>query len=210
MKPAIPRLCVISCLTAALTVITVAAAAQSGNPALGERRLQTEVCQECHGSTGISTSPYAPKLAGQWAPYMVKQIHDFQSGARKHPIMTVLAEGLNDDKLQDIAAFFAAAAPVKDEPADTNAVGRRLFQAGDSVRAIPACNSCHGPDGVGRNDEETATPRIGGQRKGYLINQLLAWRNGDRKNSPDGTMNMIAHLLSDSEIQQVAGYIAGL
>ena len=181
-----------------------------GNPALGESKLKTEVCQECHGDSGTSISPYVPKLAGQFTPYIAKQIHDFQTGARKHPIMNVMAENLDDGKLYDIAAFFASRPKVRDEAPDNNAVGRRLFQAGDSARGIPPCSSCHGQDGNGRNEEDNLVPMIGGQRKGYLINQLLAWRNGDRKNSPDGTMNMIAKMLTDSDIDKVAGFISGL
>ena len=205
------KLCLVTATLGISLLAPIAPKAEpAGSPAAGEIKLRTEVCQECHGNSGTSISPYVPKLAGQFTPYIAKQIHDFQTGARKHPIMTVMAESLDDGKLYDIAAFFSSRPKVRDEEPDTNAVGRRLFLAGDSARGIPPCSSCHGQDGAGRSDEDSLVPMIGGQRKGYLINQLLAWRNGDRKNSPDGTMNMIAKLLTDSDIDKVAGFISGL
>lgn len=172
--------------------------------------LKGEVCQECHGQAGISTSPYVPKLAGQSADYIIKQIHDFQSGARKHPIMSTMAENIDGERLNRIAAYFSAQPKAFDETGDDDGTGRRLFQAGDSRRIIPACASCHGQTGTGNFGQTPPVPMIGGQRKGYLIAQLQAWRNGDRKNSPDGVMNMIAQPLTDSEIQSLAGFVATL
>ena len=194
----------------AATLSVAAWAEPAGNPGQGLKTLQTEVCQECHGQTGISISPYVPKLAGQFAPYIIKEIRDFQSGARKHPVMEEMAQGLDESRLADIAAYFSANTKISDEPGGDNSVGRKLFQAGDSVRGIPPCSSCHGATGGGKSAEDTLIPMIGGQRKGYLINQLLAWRNSNRTNSPDGTMNMIAKMLTDSEIEKLAAYISGL
>ena len=172
--------------------------------------LKTEVCQECHGVNGNSISPYVPKLAGQSAIYMQKQLHDFQTGARKHPVMTVMAEGLDEARVTAITTYFAAAVKIKDEPPDTNSTGQRLFQGGDSVRGLPSCQSCHGESGEGKFNDDTVAPMIGGQRKAYLINQLLAWRNDDRKNSPGGVMNLLAKMLTASEIEKLAGYVSGL
>jgi cytochrome c553 len=49
-----------------------------------------------------------PNLAGQKAPYMVKQLKDFKSGARKDPIMAPMAAPLSAQDMENLAAFFAS------------------------------------------------------------------------------------------------------
>lgn len=63
-------------------------------------------CSGCHGVTGISPSPIWPNLAGQQAAYTVKQLKDFQSGARKDPAMSPMA-ALTKGKEQAIADYLA-------------------------------------------------------------------------------------------------------
>ncbi len=63
-------------------------------------------CAACHGATGQSSIPIYPNLAGQQAAYTVKQLKDFQSGARKDPTMGALA-ALAKGKEQAIADYLA-------------------------------------------------------------------------------------------------------
>lgn len=63
-------------------------------------------CGGCHGAAGISASPIWPNLAGQKAAYTVKQLKDFQSGARKDATMAPMA-GLSAGKEQAIADYLA-------------------------------------------------------------------------------------------------------
>jgi Cytochrome c553 len=42
-------------------------------------RTKAAVCVGCHGQNGNSTNPVWPKLAGQHAFYIVKELHDFQN-----------------------------------------------------------------------------------------------------------------------------------
>ncbi len=65
------------------------------------------VCFSCHGSNGISTSGLWPNLAGQKAPYLVKQMKDFKSGARKDPMMSPMAMSLSDEQITAIAEYFS-------------------------------------------------------------------------------------------------------
>lgn len=55
-----------------------------------------------------------------------------------------------------------------------------------------------------------SSPVIGGQEANYLERQLTAWRSGERRSSPDGTMNRATRALTDHEIQALANYLAGL
>ena len=63
-------------------------------------------CGGCHGATGKSVAPIYPNLAGQHAAYIVKQLKDFQSGARKDPTMSAMAP-LAKGKEQAIADWLA-------------------------------------------------------------------------------------------------------
>jgi len=182
----------------------------SGNPAVGKLRIQSENCRECHGDDGISTAVYAPNLAGQYSQYIIKQLKDFQSGARKHPVMSVMAEGLSDNYLEDIAAFFASNKVMKGNGTGGNEIARNIFLRGDMDRNILPCKSCHGENGKGIYSETDVHPVIGGQQRTYLREQLRYWRSGERHNSPNSVMNIIAKSLTDVEIQDLAEYISGL
>lgn len=80
--------------------------ALAGDAAAGKSKAAS--CIGCHGMTGISVNPLWPNLAGQHPEYLVKQLQDFKSGARKDPNMNALAAALSDADMADIAAFFAS------------------------------------------------------------------------------------------------------
>ena len=48
-------------------------------------------CVGCHGSNGAG-GPAAPKLAGKDASYLVKQLKDYQSGARVNATMNAMSQ----------------------------------------------------------------------------------------------------------------------
>lgn len=182
----------------------------SGNVALGKQKIQSENCQECHGMFGIGLAPSAPKLAGQYANYIVKQLKNFQSGERKHPVMNSMADGLTDDDLLDIAAYYASNRSMQGDGAGVSQRARDIFFKGDMSRNIAPCQSCHGETGKGRYSATGSYPVIGGQHRIYLREQLRNWRKGERSNSPGSVMNVIAKSLSDAEIESLADYISGL
>lgn len=64
-------------------------------------------CTSCHGARGISTNPVYPNLAGQNAPYLLKQLQDFQSGKRTDPVMAAMARGLSKAEMESIAKYFS-------------------------------------------------------------------------------------------------------
>jgi cytochrome c553 len=197
--------------------ISYGGSATAGSPVAGKEKSRIHVCQECHSPDGNSRLRDYPKLAGQSSAYLLKQLSDFQSGRRKHAVMTAMTDAIAVEDLADIAAYFASN-PVMNgttegqghvSEVDTG-VGRQLFLNGDSVRNLPACASCHGTNGKGLDRESDIAPVIGGQHRFYLRGQLDDWRNGVRTNSTDGVMNRIATLLSVLEIESLAAYMAGL
>lgn len=64
-------------------------------------------CIGCHGPQGISASPLWPNLAGQKEAYLMKQLTDFRSGARKDPLMNPLAAALSDQDIAALAKYFS-------------------------------------------------------------------------------------------------------
>lgn len=178
----------------------------SGNPVAGKDKSQ--LCQGCHGEVGISIEGMAPKLAGQYAIYIGKQIHDFQSGIRIHEIMSAVAQTVSDDDLNDITAYFASQTKMKGDGHD-NELGKKLFLHGDMARMMVACVNCHGVDGKGKSPGNPVFPVLGGQHKDYLRGQLINFRDGDRGNSPGGVMNIITQKLTDEELDALADYLSG-
>lgn len=88
------------------TVLVLASAAVGANPADAGRE-KALACAVCHGPIGISTQPDAPHLAGQPAIYVTAQLKAYRSGARQHEVMAVIAKGLSDDDIAQLAAWFS-------------------------------------------------------------------------------------------------------
>ncbi len=179
-------------------------------PSQASKSCLAEMCVECHGEDGNSISTFAPHLAGQYAQYIVKQIHDFQAGKRDNPTMNMMAQGIDDSTLIDIAAYFASNEKMKGDGGGYSAVAEKLFFNGAVERGILPCAACHGARGGGKLFAGVAYPMIGGQRATYLRRQLLNWKSGARSNSPEDVMNKIALALQVDEINTLAEYIAGL
>ena len=97
--------------TAALLAFAFAATAQAGvtgNAAAGKGKATT-VCSACHGADGNKTLDNTyPRLAGQYPDYLAKALHDYKAGKRKNPIMMGQAQGLSDQEIADLAAYFGS------------------------------------------------------------------------------------------------------
>jgi len=76
-----------------------------GDPKTGKTKAQA--CAVCHGPMGMAINPGAPHLAGQPAIYLVEQLHDFKSGKRQNPVMSVIAKPLTEADILDLAAWYS-------------------------------------------------------------------------------------------------------
>jgi len=65
-------------------------------------------CSVCHGRDGISKDPEAPNLAGQQAYYLEKSMKDYKNGARQDRRMSIIAQGLSDEQIEALAAWYAS------------------------------------------------------------------------------------------------------
>lgn len=171
-------------------------------------------CAACHNADGNSSVELYPKLAGQNASYLLKQLKEFKAAAegkagRSNAIMAGMVMPLGEQDMQDLAAYFAGKTitPVA-VPDEAVSAGKALYMGGDTVRGIPACMACHGPRGEGLS--AAGYPSLSGQHPGYLKTQLEAFRKGERNNDPNGMMRDIAMKLSDEDIRILSSYVAGL
>jgi cytochrome c553 len=208
---------------AACAVCAAAAVLACGQPALAEGKLPAAdpgkgqqivggVCSACHGGDGNSTLNQYPKIAGQPAEYIVKQLTDLtkpanDKSARVNGVMGAFATMLSADDRRNVAAYLSAQKPKAGvaRVKETLDLGQRIFRAGIAERGVPACAGCHGPTGAGIPIQY---PHLSGQWAEYTTSQLVAFRDGTRRNQL--AMAQIAARLSDSEMKAVADYIAGL
>jgi len=65
-------------------------------------------CAVCHGANGIATMAEAPNLAGQSEIYLSEQLKNYRSGKRNHEVMSVMAKPLNDQDIDNLAAWFSS------------------------------------------------------------------------------------------------------
>ncbi len=179
----------------------------AADSATGQQK--SAVCAACHGVDGNSANPEWPKLAGQHAGYLVKQLQDYRSGARRNAQMSALVTTLNDADMADIAAYYAGQ-QLKHGQASAEWVelGERLYRAGNRTSGVPACTGCHGP--TGRGNLPAAYPVLGGQYARYTADQLRAFKQGQRDNDGEAVMRTISSRMSEVEIEAVAEYISGL
>jgi cytochrome c553 len=88
-----------------LAALLTAAAVFAADPEAG--REKSRPCAACHGADGNSPSPEFPRLAGQYADYLVKALRDYKSGARKNPVMAPQAANLSRRDMEDLAAYYS-------------------------------------------------------------------------------------------------------
>jgi len=206
----------LSCMAAfgsGAVIAEVAASVGPASPAHGAAPAAAAVCQGCHGAHGEG-NPAAriPRLAGQAADYLEKQLRDYASGARPNDIMQNFAKPLSDATRGAIAAFFASVkAPyAKAELGTTDAQlarGHQLAHQGSEAERVQACDNCHGPDGSG---VPHSAPYLAGQSAGYLAAELQWWRQGVRKNDAGKLMASVAERLTDQDVAAVSAYFESL
>ena len=146
----------------------------------GHAKVQ-EVCVSCHGEKGESAGVDFPHLAGQSGAAIYKQLFDYRTGNRTHPLMTDVAKALDESAIADVAAYYAGQPQRNPNPvtlAESPPAIVQLVELGDPRRYIPPCSSCHRA-GAGGPIE---TPVLAEQRAEYLLQQLKLYASGERRN----------------------------
>lgn len=181
-------------------------AAQAADTARAEEIVQGK-CFICHGMEGESSSPAFPRLAGQHAAYVERQLADYKSGKRASGTMRPMVEDLSPADFKALGAWFESRKPQAHAVADAELaqMGRLLYTRGNPYSGVAACAACHGPQARG-----TATlPRLAGQHAQYTENQLKAFDKRQRIND-NAVMHAVASKLTELEVKAVASYLSGL
>lgn len=207
----------ISIAALALTRMPLVAAAEVAvKPDLARaKQIAETVCAACHGADGNSATPANPNLAGQGAEYITRQLQQFKSGLRANPVMGGMVASLTPDEMVALGMYFSRQKPKGGAAKDPTLVkaGQSLYRGGLAGTGLPACSSCHSPNGAGIPKNY---PRLAGQYADYTYAQLKAFKAGERGADKDGKdaqgriMKAVAQKLSDEQMKAVADYTAGL
>jgi cytochrome c553 len=196
---------VISLTTTAVVTLAVNATRAADNPRAEE--IVQGKCFICHGAQGESSSPVFPRLAGQHAQYVARQLADYKSGKRVSSTMKPMVEDLGPEDFKALGAYFESR-PTQthkvDDP-ELAQMGRFIFMRGNPYSGVAACSGCHGPKGHGTD----TLPRLAGQHAQYTENQLKAFNKRERTND-NAIMHGVASKLTELEAKSVAAYISGL
>jgi cytochrome c553 len=178
--------------------------------AQGAGAVTVTACAACHGSgTGAAqTAPNFPKLDGQHAAYLDKQLREYKSGKRKSAIMAPIITALKKQQIPEMVKHFASQTPARGAGPNAQPAGggKALYEEGNRPKGVPGCVGCHLPDGAGHE----RYPRLAGQPEAYIVQQLMDFKSGARSNDRAHVMRYIAGRLTEEEMKAVAAYVAGL
>jgi cytochrome c553 len=178
--------------------------------AQGAAPITQTACVPCHGVGAAATqaAPNFPRLDGQHAAYLEKQLREYKSGKRKTQIMAPIISALKKQQISGLAAHFASQAPARGAAQNPQlaAAGKALYEEGNRATGVPGCVGCHLPDATGSE----RYPRLAGQPPAYIVQQLTDFKSGTRSNDRAHVMRAVAGRLTDEEIRAIAEYLAGI
>lgn len=170
----------------------------------------TQTCARCHGADG-GGGGVVPGLALQDPVYLRDQLEGFAKGLRRSAYMQTVAVQLSPAQIDALAGFYAAKPRRRADALavlspSVAATGSALALSGVPSRKIAACSSCHGITSANGK----ASPRLEGQARLYLADQLVLFRkNGRGSAAPgDNPMAAIARKLTLPEIDALAQWYA--
>jgi cytochrome c553 len=198
-----------SLLVASATAFSAHAQEVKGDAKAGEGKVA--MCIGCHGIHGYQASfpeiYKVPMISGQNAKFIVSALSAYKKGERKHPSMRAIAEGLSDQDIADVAAYYEAhgqggAAATAKAPAPTAKVAELLNKGG--------CVACHGDNF--NKPIDPSYPKVGGQPADYLFVALKSYKTEGHATwgRANGIMGGVAKQFSNAELKQLAGYVASL
>jgi cytochrome c553 len=165
-------------------------AAGAGDSVAG--RLLAEACASCHGADGNAPGADMPTLAGQDPIYLVKAMQDYLNGQREHGPMQSAMQGLDEQQIKDMAAFYVSQTPI----------ARRVRPPLTAAQWLERCDRCHG---VGGNSTDPRYARLSGQNEQYLVSVLEDYADGERS---DSIMHAMSEPLSAGIVARLATYYA--
>ena len=157
-------------------------------------------CARCHGADGNSSSGQYPSLARQNEEYLIKQLHDFKSGARSNGQMSPLVGVLDSEDIAILAKFYYEEHIVRQRGIDED-----LAKIGKSIAMDRGCSVCHQANYRGAG----LVPRLSRQKRVYLEKTMKDFRDEKRIND-NGLKTDSMKPLSDDEIKALSHFLAGM
>ncbi len=194
-----------SAVTAGFEARADSLAAVSPTAATGDRDAGSRSyrgCAVCHGVDGAGRADGTfPRIAGQHASVVEKQVHDIRDGRRGNPVMASHVEALTDPReVADIAVYVEGLVPAGENgrggDADT-ARGAELYRRD--------CSACHGERGEG--SATRVVPVVAGQHYAYLLRQMRAIAGSRRRNAHPEMVESVFDY-PDDDLRAVGQYLA--
>jgi cytochrome c553 len=156
---------------------------------------------------GEAASELSPRLAGQDASYLAKQLANFKSGERRSSAMRPMVAALTPEDMRAVALYFSRQRAEPHVPVDARlaARGKVIYEQGGEAAEVAACAGCHGDRAQGSE----SLPRLAGQLPAYVTTQLKQFSSRQRTND-NAVMHTVAVRMTPEEIEAVAAYLGSL
>jgi len=163
-------------------------------------------CRGCHkpDASGVLDGTY-PRISGQHASVLIKQMIDTRAGVRINPKMLPFVEdpAITVQEIADIAVYLSDLPSLRESGKNADnlsALGQKLYEENK-------CANCHGKNGEGSG--EKVYPVIANQHYGYLLRELKYIAAGTRGNSHPEMVKAIVNF-SLQDMEAVADYLSRL
>ncbi|MDR1462856.1 MAG: c-type cytochrome [Azoarcus sp.] len=167
-----------------------------------------EICSACHLASGAGRPDGTfPRLAGQHASVLIKQMADIRAGLRDNPSMYSFAIMLaNPQEIADVSAYIESQCiPPSNGKYEGSDAAVRITQG--KTLYEKQCLKCHGKNGEG--DRKQLYPAVAGQHYKYLLRQAIEIREGHRRNANLEMLRAIK-TYNDDMLSAVSAYQASL
>lgn len=164
-----------------------------------------EVCQGCHRNKALGREDGKyPRLAGQHASVLIKQMTDVRAGRRDNSRMFPFANEhvLGPQDIADVAVYLQGLSSNAD-----NGKGPGTDLAKGKAAYLRNCAECHGEHGEGHGPG--FQPRLSGQHFRYLVHEGRAIRDGERRNADPKMVKAIKDY-TDAQLEAVMDYVSRL
>ena len=203
----------IALAAAGVASVTFAQAPAAPAPAAGGAKTieaKVAMCIGCHAIPGYQSSfpevHRVPMIAGQNAKYIVAALNAYKTGERKHPTMRGIGEGLSEQDMAEIGAYYEK----QGKPAVAEKPSREPSPQVAALLNKAACASCHGANFS--KPVDPSYPKIAGQHSDYLFVALKAYKNEPNNvvGRTNGVMGGISKQFTNAELKALAQYIGSL
>ena len=189
--------------------------------AAGKERAN-KICSNCHGLDGQAAkggnSAISPKFTAQQKSYLIAKLKDYKSGKIEHPQMTLIAQMLSDQDIDNISEWYSRIkidSPwFSEELASSVTAGNTIdenltpeVQAG-KIKATQICSNCHGLYGRAvSGGNSVIVPNLTAQQKEYLVARLKDYKSGKIEHPQ---MSLVAKMLTEQDIKNVSAWYSGI